>query len=608
MKSKTSTSIAVIALFAALAIPVSLAARDKTKPHHHHQYHHFQFVDVGTFGGPNSSYLQPFPGPGGRLLNSSGTAVGAGDTPTPDPYCIGFDFDCYVADGFKWQNGVSIPLAALPGFNGLNSATGFWVSDSGLTSGISENGIDPLTGAPALEAVLWGMDNSFTDLGTLGGNESEANAVNNRGQVAGEALNTIPDPYTSNFNNFYISGATQVHAFRWTRSRGMQDLGTLGGTDSAAFSINDRGQIAGISFTNTTVNPATGVPTLDPFLWENGTMLDLGTLGGTFGVAFALNNGGQVVGYSDLLGDNSGVHPFVWDRKAGMQDLGTLGGSTGVGAFINDAGDVVGGDSRADGSAGSFLWRHGVMTDLGNVGTYPGSQALGINSRRQIVGNLLDNIGNEIGGFLWEDGGPMVDLSTLIPPNPDLQLDHALYINDRGEIAARGTFSNGDTHSLVLIPCDENHTGVEGCDYSLVDAATLQQSATPATQHPAAETPHGRMPAAMLHRFRSRWGQRTPVSGTVPAPAVEPTSPINTDSVDVEGGQLLGPLAGHYHGYCGVYGGKLTGYCVAYSYYSCLSKLSTACPSGKTATQPGYFQCANRGSRYVDLARGCGFN
>ena len=605
MNSKPWTRIVALTVFAALAMPVSLAAQNSAKPH---QYHHYQLIDPGTFGGPNSSYLQPLPGPGGRLLNSSGTAVGAGDTPAPDPYCIGFDFDCYVASGFKWQNGVSIPLGALPGFNGLNSATGFWVSDSGLTAGISENGIDPLTGAPALEAVVWGTDNSLTDLGTLGGNESEANAVNNRGQVAGEALNTIPDPYTSNFNNFYIGGATQVHAFRWTRPRGIQDLGTLGGTDSAAFSINERGQIAGISFTNTTVNPATGVPTLDPFLWENGKMLDLGTLGGTFGVAFALNNGGQVVGYSDLPGDNTGAHPFLWDRKRGMQDLGTLGGSTGVGTFINDAGDVVGADSRADGSAGSFLWRHGVMTDLGNVGTYPGSQALGINSRRQIVGNLLDNMGNEIGGFLWQDGGPMVDLSTLVPSNPDLQLDHAFYINDRGEIAARGVFSNGDIRSLVLIPCDDNHPDVEGCDYSLVDAAMLQPSPAPAPEHPAAGTPLGRMPEAMSNRFRSRLGPRTSGSAIDSTPAAEHAPSASTDDVDVEGDQLLGPLVGYNKGYCGVYGGKLTGYCTAYSYYSCAAKVSTACPSGKTATKPGYFQCSDRFSRYVDFARGCGFN
>ena len=286
--------------------------------------------------------------------------------PPPIPLCISFNSDCYVGYGFKWQNGGASALSPLPGFNGLNSATGFWVSDSGLTVGLSENGIDPLTGGPAVEAVLWGTDNSLTDLGTLGGNASSANAVNNRGQVAGEALNTIPDPYTSNFNNFYIGGATQVHAFRWTRSRGMQDLGTLGGTDSAAFCINERGQIAGMSFTNTTVNPATGVPTLDPFLWDNGTMLDLGTLGGTSGVAFAINNRGQVVGASNLVGDNGG-HAFLWDREGGMQDLGTLGGAAGGALTINNAGDIAGADSRADGSGGSFLWRHGVMTDLGTV-------------------------------------------------------------------------------------------------------------------------------------------------------------------------------------------------------------------------------------------------
>lgn len=604
MNSKTWTRIIALASFAALALPLQLAAQEKAQQNHHH---HYQLLDVGTFGGPNSSYLQAFPV--GRMLNNSGTAVGSADTPTPDPYCASFNFDCYVGPGFKWQNGVTSALSALPGFNGLNSATGLWVSDSGLTVGVSENGIDPLTGVFAIEAVLWGTDNSLTDLGTLGGNQSSANAVNSRGQVAGGALNTIPDPYTSFFLPAGVTGETQVHAFRWTKSRGMEDMGTLGGTDSAGFAINDRGQIAGWSFTNTTPNPSTGVPTLDPFLWENGKMLDLGTLGGTFGQAWALNNRGQVVGYSGLPGDSAN-HAFLWDHTGGMQDLGTLGGGTGGADAINDAGDIVGGDSRADGSAGSFLWRHGVMTDLGTVaGSNSGSQALGINSRRQIVGNLLDNVsGNEIGGFLWEDGGPMVDLSTLIPPNPDLQLDHAFQINDRGEIAVRGVFSNGDIHSFVLIPCDENHAGVEGCDYSMMDAATLRQSAVPATQHPATGTARSRMPAGMLNRFRSRWAQRTPGSATNPAPAAEQTSPANTDSVDVEGEQLLGPLYGGYKGYCEVYGGKLTGYCTAYSYYSCVAKVSTACPSGKTATKPGYFRCSDRFSRYVDLGRGCGFN
>ena len=85
MKSKTLTRIIALTLFAALAIPVQLAAQGTVKLHHPHQYHHYQLIDIGTFGGPNSSYLEG--APVGRLLSKSGTAVGSGDSPTPDPYC-----------------------------------------------------------------------------------------------------------------------------------------------------------------------------------------------------------------------------------------------------------------------------------------------------------------------------------------------------------------------------------------------------------------------------------------------------------------------------------------------------------------------------------------
>ena len=79
----------------------------------------------------------------------------------------------------------------------------------------------------------------------------------------------------------------------------MQDLGTLGGPDSGPYAINQRGQVAGLLATSWAVSPTTGLPTIDPFFWDGNKMVDLGTFGGTYGLAVALNNRGQVIGNSN---------------------------------------------------------------------------------------------------------------------------------------------------------------------------------------------------------------------------------------------------------------------------------------------------------------------
>src|SRR5215467_5738479 len=85
--------------------------------------------------------------------------------------------------------------------------------------------------------------------------------------------------------------------------------------------MNERGQVVACSDTNSTINPVTGTPTIDPFLWDKEEgMIDLGTLGGTSGCAIYLNNRGQVVGYSNVAGDLT-LHPFLWDRGV-IKDLG----------------------------------------------------------------------------------------------------------------------------------------------------------------------------------------------------------------------------------------------------------------------------------------------
>jgi probable HAF family extracellular repeat protein len=286
--------ITAMILFAALAMPVQLAAQDK-RDHNNHKHHHYQLIDLGTFGGPTSVNFGIYP-----ALNNESTVIGVADTATANPYYPNCSSDPFVSHAFLTRGGTLTDLGALPGE--ANSSGPANITSNGLVSGTSLNGaVDLITGCPEENALLW-KDGKIINLGTFGGYESGSSSVNSRGQVTGFATNTIPDPFSLFYLTFYgLSNGTQTRAFLWDERNGMQDIGTLGGPDAVSVFINDRGQIAGASYTNDIPNPTTGIPTDDPFLWENGTMTDLGSLGGTFGYegdGVGLNNRGQVVGYS----------------------------------------------------------------------------------------------------------------------------------------------------------------------------------------------------------------------------------------------------------------------------------------------------------------------
>jgi probable HAF family extracellular repeat protein len=313
-------------------------------------------------------------------------------------------------------------------------------------------------------------------LGTLGGQQSVANGLNDRGQVGGMGSNTIPDPF-SFFGVLFGSngsGLTQDRAFVWEGGL-MHDIGTLGGPDAAVFDMSNAGAV-GLSYTSSIPNPS-GIPTIDPFLWVNGRMIDLGTLGGTFGSPEWINNRGQVVGESNLAGDLVS-HPFLWDHGV-LTDLGTLGGDNGFAFFINDAGTIVG---RADllGSTvhHGFLWKRGVMSDLGTIGSDPCSVSAHINEKEQIVGRSTDCHGGVLHVFLWENG-EMVDLNSLVNPPSATRLLEPSYINQRGEITGNAMLPNGDVHAVVLIPNGD-------CDRSCESRIAASQASAAITPSPKA--------------------------------------------------------------------------------------------------------------------------
>jgi probable HAF family extracellular repeat protein len=510
MKSKFSMCITAITLFAALAIPVRLAAQ------YNQDHNRYKLVIIGTFGGPSSGVGGDTPPP---WLSAQGTFAGCADTSTADPNYPNFNpFDPNVPGGpfpdpfifhtFQWKNGILTDLGALPG---TNDSCATHVSGNGLIVGASGNGsVDPLTGWPEIDAVLW-QDGQISNLGTLpGGNESFAIGANNHGQVVGTSANSVPDPLS------FFGFGTQTRAVLWQNGT-MEDLGTLGtGPDAFAVSVNDRGQVFGFSYINSIVNPTTGIPTGDAFFWDHGKMQDIpDPLGGTIVSPFFLNNQGQAVGYMNLLGDiGEQGHPFLWEKGA-LTDLGTFGGNVGKAVRVNEVGQVIGSATYpGDQIFRAFLWQNGAKSDLGTVGNDGCSQANDINARGQVVGFSFACDGSVVRATLWKKGGPMLDLNTLIGPNPAIYLYEATSINDRGEIGGDGfLLPNGDNRAFLLIPCDQGHAETEGCDGNAESEAAVTRSSLPSNQNPTTMTQGNPSPSERMAAIRARLVHRYPYRG-----------------------------------------------------------------------------------------------
>jgi len=305
----------------------------------------------------------------------------------------------------------------------------------------------------------------MTSLGTLGGANSNAVAVAERGQTVGVAESSIPDPMGENFC-FFFTGSTCL-PFLW-QDGAMAALPLLGGTNGIAFTINNEGQIGGVAETST-LDSTCPSPEFQsqPVLWVKGAIRRLPTFpGDPDGFVTSINNKGQAVGASDNCWPNA-IHALLW-QSGKATNLGSLGGTLfSQASGINERGQVVGGsDVSGDTSPyalGSpyyhaFFWQDGVMKDLGALPGDTVSLAVSLNNGGQAVG-----VGSR--AIIWRDG-VAIDLNSLVPGPPfsPLYLLYASAINDRGEVAGQGLASNGELHAFLAVPCDEEHLDAAPCN------------------------------------------------------------------------------------------------------------------------------------------------
>jgi probable HAF family extracellular repeat protein len=335
----------------------------------------------------------------------------------------------------------------------------YFITNNGLVSGAAA-----IPGG-RMHAVLW-YKGQKVDIGTLGlgGPNSAAFAVNERGQAVGEAQTSVPNG--EDFCGFNAHGlpssSTACLPFLWQNGL-MTKLPTLGGANGVANMVNNRGQVAGYA-ENKTQDQGCPVLQFKPVIWENGGIHELPTYpGDPDGAALGINDNGQVVGVSGpcaAFNPNLGLylldsHALLW-QDGKVTDLGNLGGDGRFGGnhacAINNQGHVVGhSDLTGDTTFHAYLWTR--ETGMRDLGTLPGdfaSLAIGISDRGEVVGGSLD-VNFNIRASLWQNGA-MTDLNTLIPANSGLYLLLAESINSSGEIVGFGVTNTGEVHGFLATP------------------------------------------------------------------------------------------------------------------------------------------------------------
>jgi probable HAF family extracellular repeat protein len=305
---------------------------------------------------------------------------------------------------------------------GTNASFATGINASGQISGYSAGGTN------AARAWRYTPGVGLVDLGSFGGADNRAFGINNAAQVTGYSTDTNgvahgfvfsggtltdiggfgggADVFPQHINSAgrvagFSSLTNNEFPFLFTTPNNFSNLGTIATAalpaTAAAYGVNDFGRVVGIGMGSNSFNRAFRSTT-------NGTLEELGTLGGDGSWAYAINNSNQVAGTADFITADS--HAFLFTDGAGMSDLGTLGGYTSTAFALDNTGNVVG---------------------------------------------TAEMVNRTLHAVLWPSGGAVRDLNEFIPINSGWVLSEARGVNDTGQIVGNGLL-NGQPRGFLLTP------------------------------------------------------------------------------------------------------------------------------------------------------------
>jgi probable HAF family extracellular repeat protein len=424
----------------------------------------FNLTDLGL--------VQNIGPPGGvTAVNASGHAIGTLLDPSG-----------FYQNAFVWQNGVITNLGTLPGGN---ISYGYAINNSGQAVGVAQ--LAAAQPYNTLRAVIWqnGVITNLSDPNPDAGVYSAAYGINSAGEIVGyensalgytrpviwkpAAIAASPAGASRSSNLVTITTAL-AHNFV------AGDSVTIGGvsdpTFNGTFVIVSVPSSTTFTYSQSGADASSGSGTA----WDKSVMVMLACdFAVCSGMALAINDNGQAVGWSYGPGTRSIVHPVVWDSNGTPTDIGTLGTngeSYNLGTAINNSGSAVGYVQLSLSQIGfteihAFLYQNGSRQDLGaipglNSGgtTDSNSTAWGINSNGDVVGISSPAASAVVGGsggraFLYA-AGTMYDLTSLIASGSACgagwQLENAYGINDKRQIVGVGIAPDRREHGYLLTP------------------------------------------------------------------------------------------------------------------------------------------------------------